>query len=387
MRILIVTDQYAPMVGGVPTVTRALATGLAERGHAVAVLAPSQDWRSGTGKDGGAVVRYLGSFPWPLYDGQRVAAPIGGIRGLLRTAPDVVHIHSPLMLGVLAQARARRMGIPVVYTNHYLPANVSTALRRRLRAFDDSFYAYVIGFSNRCGYVTAPSATALGLLRDRGLRAPSRVISNGVDAGTYSPGPADERLRRRYGLRRDRPLILSVGRLSPEKRIDLLIDAAARLTREAQVVIAGCGPQEAELRARAHQRGLDGRVTFLGFVPETELPSLYRLADIFAIASEAELQSLTTMDAMASGLPVVAADVYALAELVRHGISGFLFRRGRAAEMAAYLDALAGDPGLRRTMAAAGSRIIGAHERHCTLGEWESLYGLLARTENPVRQR
>lgn len=386
MRILIVTDQYAPMVGGVPTVTRALATGLAERGHAVAVLAPSQDWRSGTGKDGGAVVRYLGSFPWPLYDGQRVAAPIGGIRGLFATVPDVVHIHSPLMLGVLAQARARRMGIPVVYTNHYLPANVSTALRRRLHGFDDSFYAYVIGFSNRCGYVTAPSATALGLLRDRGLRAPSRVISNGVDAGTYSPGPADERLRRRYGLRRDRPLILSVGRLSPEKRIDLLIDAAARLTREAQVVIAGCGPQEAELRARAHQRGLAGRVTFLGFVPETELPSLYRLADIFAIASEAELQSLTTMDAMASGLPVVAADVYALAELVRHGISGFLFRRGRAAEMAAYLDALAGDPGLRRTMAAAGSRIIGAHERHCTLGEWESLYGLLARTENPVRQ-
>lgn len=72
---------------------------------------------------------------------------------------------------------------------------------------------------------------------------------------------------------------------------------------------------------------------------------------------------------------------------VCHGTSGFLFRRGCAAEMAAYLDALAGDPGLRRTMAAAGSRIIGAHERHGTLGEWESLYGLLARPENPVRQR
>jgi glycosyltransferase involved in cell wall biosynthesis len=387
MRVLIVSDQYPPMVGGVPTVTRALATGLAGRGHAVAVLAPSQDWRSGTGKDGGAVVRTLGSLPWPRHDGLRVAAPLGGLGGLLRAAPDVVHIHSPLTLGVLAQARARRLGIPVVYTNHYLPANVSTALHRRLRGFDDSFYAYVIGFSNRCGYVTAPSATALGLLRDHGLRAPSRVISNGVDARTHAPGPADEWLRHRYGLRRDRPLILSVGRLSPEKRIDLIIDAAARLTRDAQVVIAGRGPQEAQLRARARQRGLAGRVTFLGFVPEPELPGLYRLADIFAIASEAELQSLTTMDAMASGLPVVAADIYALTELVRHGISGFLFRRGCAAEMAAYLDALTGDPGLRRDMAAAGSRIIAAHERQCTLGEWESLYSLMARTENPVRRR
>jgi len=386
MRILIVTDQYAPMVGGVPTVTRSLATGLAERGHTVAVLAPSPDWRAWTGKDGRALVRYLGSFPWPPCEGIRVAAPVGGVRALFATVPDVVHIHSPLVLGVLAQARARRLGIPVIYTNHYLPANLGPALRRRPRAFDDSFYAYIIGFSNRCSYVTAPSATALALLRDRGLRAPSQVISNGVDAGTYSPGPADEQLRGRLGLRTDRPLILSVGRLSPEKRIDVLLDAAARLTCEAQVVIAGSGPQEAELRAMADRLGLTQRVAFLGLVPDRELPSLYRLADIFAIASEAELQSLTTMDAMATGLPVVAADAYALAELVRHGSNGFLFRRGRAAEMAAYLDVLTRDPAMRRRMAGTGSQLIGVHERHAVLKVWESLYGRLARTEHRGRK-
>jgi glycosyltransferase involved in cell wall biosynthesis len=317
----------------------------------------------------------------------RVAVPISGVRALFATVPDVVHIHSPLVLGVLAQIRARRLDVPVVYTNHYLPVNANPALGGGHRGFDDSFYAYVIGFSNRCSYVTAPSATALGLLRDRGLRAPSRVISNGVDAGTYSPGPADEQLRDRYGLRRDRPLILSVGRLSPEKRIDVLIAAAARLTHQAQVVIAGSGPQEADLRTMADQLGVARRVTFLGHVPAAELPSLYRLADIFAIASEAELQSLTTMDAMATGLPVVAADAYALTELVRHGSNGFLFRRGRADEMAAYLDALAGDPGMRRAMAAAGSRIIRPHERLAALRAWESLYGLLARTGRRGRPR
>ncbi len=244
---------------------------------------------------------------------------ISGVGALFAAVPDVVHIHSPLLLGVLAQMRARRLGVPVVYTNHYLPVNVNPARRRRPGAFDGSFYAYVIGFSNRCNYVTAPSATALGLLREHGLRIPSMVISNGVDAGTYSPGPADERLRDRYGLRRDRPLILSVGRLSAEKRIDVLIGAAARLTREAQIVIAGSGPQEAEL--------------------------------------------------------------------VRHGRSGFLFRRGCAEEMAVYLDTLAGDPGLRRGMAAAGSRIVSAHGRHAALRAWESLYGLLARAGHRGRPR
>src|ERR1035437_4645522 len=122
----------------------------------------------------------------------------------------------------------------------------------------------------------APTATALRLLRGHGMRVPSRVISNGIDRQAYSPGPADERIRHRYGLLPGRPLILSVGRLSPEKRVDVLLDAAARLTGDPQVAIAGTGPDEGALRARAHQLGLSGRVRFLGFVPGQDLPGLYR---------------------------------------------------------------------------------------------------------------
>lgn len=387
MRILIVTDQYAPMVGGVPTVTRALAAGLADRGHAVAVMAPSRRVRGSDGVDGQVRVRCPGSLPWPPYPGMRLGSPIGGLRTLTAASPpDVVHIHCPLVLGAAALMRARRLAIPVVYTNHYLPVNVHPSLRRRPGAFDDSFYSYVLAFSNRCSYVTAPSATALQLLRDRGLRAPSRVISNGVDARTYSPGPAAEQLRQRHGLMRDRPIIMSVGRLSAEKRVDVLIDATARLTRQVQLVIVGAGPAEAGLRARASRLGLAAQVIFLGFVPDAELPALYRLADIFAIASEAELQSLTTLDAMATGLPVVAARACALPELVRHGHSGFVFRPGDADEMAVYLEMLAADPALRSGMAAAGRRLSCAHDRHAALAQWEHLYRFL-RTERPRRQQ
>jgi glycosyltransferase involved in cell wall biosynthesis len=382
MRIMVVTDQYAPMVGGVPSVTRALALGLARRGHRVALLVPSPGWRGTLDAEEEVSVLRRGSVPWPWYQGMRLALVPGaaGRRLITAFAPDVIHIHSPVTLGAGARAAARRLGIPVVYTNHYLPANVRPSRRRQPRALDALFYRYIVGFSNRCSHVTAPTATALRLLRDRGLRVPSRVISNGVDPAAYSPGPADERLRDRYGLPRGCPLILSVGRLSPEKRVDVLLDAAARLTRDAHVAIAGTGPDEAGLRARAGRLGLTGQVSFLGFVPGPDLPGLYRLADVFAIASEAELQSLTTMEAMATGLPVVAADRYALAELVRHGRNGFLASPGRSEEFAACLDILVSDPGLRAAMAAESLRVIGGHEDRHQLAEWESLYGLLAAT-------
>ncbi len=380
MRILLVTDQYFPMVGGVPSATRALASGLAQRGHAVTVLAPSPGPRSAAGLDGQARVCYLGSRSWPWYPDMRVARlPVRSVRHLVSaSAPDVVHIHAPLMLGVLARRQARRCGFPVVYTNHYLPSNVSTSPHGGPRLLDSAFYAWIVGFANRCSLATAPSATGLALLRDRGLAVASRVVSNGVDTRRYAPGPADQQLRQRYGVPAGWPAVLTVGRLSGEKCIEVLLGAAARLRRPARLLIAGTGPLDGRLRARAAALGLTGRVSFLGHVPDADLPGLYRLADVFAIASVAELQSLATMEAMASGLPVVAADALALAELVEHEGNGFLFERGDQAGMARYLDALLARPGLRRTMGRASLAIIRGHDRDLALAEWESVYATLA---------
>ena len=389
MRIMVVTDQYEPMVGGVPTVTRNLARGLAGRGHDVALVVPSPGWRGRLATAEQVSVTYRGSLRWPWYEGMRLGCLPASAAGKLMAsfAPDVAHIHSPVTLGVMARIGAGRRRVPVVYTNHYLPANVRASAAPRARALDALFYRHVVGFSNKCSYVTAPTATALGLLRERGLRVPSGVLSNGVDLDAYSPGLADVRIRHRYGLPAGRPLILSVGRLSPEKRTDVLLEAVARLGPDTQIAIAiaGAGPDEARLRSQAQRLGLARKVLFLGFVPGPDLPGLYRLADVFAIASEAELQSLTTMEAMATGLPVVAVDAYALSELVRHGHNGFLARPGHAAEVAAYLDQLCSDPCLRARMSAASLRIISGHEQHRWLAEWESLYRILASTGTGAR--
>jgi len=427
---MIVTDQYEPMVGGVPTVTRELARGLAERGHAVQVLAPSTTGRSATA-GGRLTVARRASVRWPWYEDQRLGflgrAAAGELIGGF--GPDVVHIHSPLTLGAAARSAARRRRVPVVYTNHYLPANVhptadradraearrrpaapgdpvvgSTAPATRVAAatrataaavggaagalFDAGFYGYLTGFANRCDRVTAPTATALLLLREHGLRAPSQVVSNGIDLEAYSPGTADESLRRRYALPAGRPLILSVGRLSPEKRADVLIEAvAAQDEADTVLALAGSGPDEGRLRDLAARRGVAERVRFLGFIPGTDLPGLYRLADLFAIASEAELQSLVTMEAMASGLPVVAVNAGALSELVHSGENGFLARPGRAADLAGSFDLLCRDSQLRARMSMSGLRIIADHDRHRLLARWESIYGALAARGTPPEEK
>jgi glycosyltransferase involved in cell wall biosynthesis len=400
LRVLIVTDQYEPMVGGVPTVTRDLAAGLSGRGHAVAVVAPSatrQGHRAG-GVPGEVAVDFRGSVPWPWYAGQRLGVLPSAQAGELISAfePDVVHLHSPLTLGAAARPAARRRHVPVVYTNHYLPLNVWPAAARSgkaadaargpaSRARDAAFYAYVTGFANRCDLVTAPTATALRLLRDHGLRAPSQAVSNGVDLDRFSPGPPDEALRSKYALPAGRPLVLSVGRLSPEKRADVLIAAVARLPSgddEGPVlVIAGTGPDLGRLRSLARHYGVADRVLFAGFVADDDLPGLYRLADVFAIASQAELQSLVTLAAMASGLPVVAVDAGALAELVHTGENGFLARPGHARKIADSLDLLCRDADLRTRMSKASSRIIAGHDGHRLLTRWESIYRALASPE------
>lgn len=392
---MIVTDQYEPMVGGVPTVTKDLARGLAGRGHAVAVIAPSETRRGDHVVDGpgaGIAVDYRGAVAWPWYEGQRLGMLSPARAGDLISAfaPDVVHVHSPLTLGVAASAAARRRHVPVVYTNHYLPLNVWPGSVRTpeggggaaSRVRDAAFYAFLGRFANRCDLVTAPTVTALRLLRGHGLRAPSEAVSNGVDLERFAPGPPDESLRSRYGLPAGRPVVLSVGRLSPEKRADVLIAAVARIggsdTERPVLVLAGAGPDEQRLRSLARHYGAADRVVFTGFVPDADLLGLYRAADVFAIASQAELQSLVTMAAMASGLPVVAVDAGALAELVHASENGFLARPGCAAEIADCLDLLCRDAALRARMSQASTRIIAGHDRHRLLTRWESLYRSLA---------
>lgn len=383
MRIMIVTDQYPPMVGGVPTVTRGLAVDFANREHQVWVVAPSYGPRDVRRLEHRVRVYRFSSFAWPMYEELRIPfLPILPVRILLKKAdPDIIHVHSPAVLGNIAQLLAGGLRKPVIATNHYLPINMSRSLSSDPvigRHFNNVSYSYLVHFCNRCEYVTAPTQTALDLLYEHGLRAPARAISNGIDLKKYAPGPRDPHIRKQLGLPEDVPLAIHVNRLSEEKRNNVLLDAIPRMHTRAHIALVGTGPAEMELRAQAESLNITDRVSFLGYVRDAELLALRHTADLFVIPSEADLQSLSTMEAMACGLPVIAANAYALPELVHHGENGFLFQPGNSDELASQLDLLLSDDGLRHKMGEESLKIIAHHDRTQVLEEWETLYRRLS---------
>ncbi len=383
MRIMIVTDQYPPTVGGVPTVTHGLAHDFANRGHQVWVVAPSHGSRDVRRLEHKVRVYRFSSFQWPTYEALRIPfLPFVPIRSLLKKSdPHIIHIHSPVVLGNIAQILAGGLRKPVIVTNHYLPINISRSLTADpvlSKPFSEISYSYLVNFCNRCEYVTAPTSTALNLLYDHGLRAPAGVISNGIDLKKFTPGERSEQVLQRLGLPLDRPIVLHVNRLSDEKRIDVLLDAAAKMKSNGHIALVGAGPAEADLREQAERLNLGDRVSFLGFVRDADLLALRHSSDVFAIPSEAELQSLSTMEAMACGLPVVAANSYALPELVHHGENGYLFQPANSDELAGHIDKLLGDPALREQMGQKSLEIIAKHDRGQILDQWESLYRRLS---------
>ncbi|GHO89294.1 glycosyltransferase [Dictyobacter formicarum] len=384
MRIMIVTDQYPPMVGGVPNVTHGMAVDFIKRGHQVWVVAPSYGTRDIQRMEEGVYVSRFSSFEWPTYKDLRIPLlPFAPIHKLLKQIdPDIIHVHSPIVLGNIAHILAPSLHKPLIATNHYLPSNM---LGRAIltdpvlgKPLSSLIYSYLVYFYNRCAYVTSPTQTALDLLREHGLHAPSRAISNGIDLHRYTPGPADPETIHRLGLPEDRPLIIHVNRLSEEKRIDVLLDAMAKLKTPAHLALVSTGPAEDALRAQVERLQIQDRVSFLGFVRNADLIPLRRSVQLFVIPSEADLQSLAMMEAMACGLPVIAANSYALPELVHHNQNGFLFKPGNSDEMAAYMDQLLQDASLQERMGAESLNIVAAHDSSNVLDQWEELYTRLA---------
>jgi phosphatidylinositol alpha 1,6-mannosyltransferase len=383
MRIMIVTDQYPPMVGGVPTVTYNLGVDLANRGHQVSVIAPSYSARDVYRIDQKVHVYRFSSFECPTYKELRIPfLPLLPLRNLIKKIdPDIIHIHSPVVLGNIANIHAGGLRKPVIATNHYLPINMSRSLASEPfigKHFCNVSYSYLVHFCNRCQYVTAPTITALNLLYEHGLRVPARAISNGIDLQKFTPGGQDAQLLQRFGLPADRPLLLHVNRLSEEKRVDVLLDAVAKMKTDAHLALVSTGPAEADLRLQVKRLDIVNRVSFLGFVSDADLLVLRRSADLFVIPSEADLQSLSTMEAMACGLAVIAANAYALPELVHHEENGLLFEPGNSDELAQKIDLLLNDRDRRTRMGEQSLKIIAKHDRVKVLEQWEETYHQIA---------
>ncbi len=373
------TCNYRPLINGLSLAVERLAAGLRARGHRVLIFAP----RYPGARDAEPDCLRMPSLRVPTHHAYAIPLPWLGRRrrALLEARPAIVHAHHPFVVGPYAARLARRLGVPLVFTHHtlyehyghYVPAasGLAGALARRRAT----------RFAARADLVVAPSPGVARRLAADGVRAPILTIPMGVEAPP-TPGP-----EARAALRRDilggaaGPLLLTVGRVAREKNLEVLLRAFAFVADDAPGVVlclVGDGDDRARLARFAAALGVAGRVRFVGAVAPEAVGGYYGAADLFAFPSVSEAQGLVVLEALAHGLPVLAARSPAVEDLLTDGLTARL-AEPTPAGLATGLRELMASPGLRARLGRAGRAVAAAHPFDASVGRHEQAYRDLLR--------
>lgn len=371
LRVAMVTETFAPEVNGVAMTLGRLVAGLRRRGHAVQLVRPRQHADEAPSRDPRFEELLSSGLPIPNYPGLRFGLPAKGtlVRLWSRDRPDVVHVATEGPLGWSAVAAARKLKLPVssgfhtnfdAYSRHY-----------GVGWLKGSIAHYLKGFHNRTDLTLVPTRRMAEDLGREGYRN-VKVLSRGVDSALFHPSRRSDTLRARWRARPGDLVVACVGRLAPEKNIDLVLRsfAAIQATRpDARMLFVGGGPLALAL-AEQHPRHV-----FAGVRHGEDLAAHYASADLFLFPSLTETFGNATAEALASGLAVVAYDCAAAGDLVEDGVHGVLAPPG---DEDAYIDAavaVAGDPHRLATLRARAPEAVASLD-------WERIHDLFADTLN-----
>ena len=370
LRIAIFGESYLPYLSGVTVSTEALARGLGAAGHEVLLVVPrpAEGAQPGTAGAVGPDPRmaWLPSFqvPGPAPAGYRVPWPVPSAAHEMAVAfgPNIIHAQSPFTSGLMARRLAHRLGVPLVFTHHTRFGDYRHYLGPLAGPGSALMDAYLQRFWRGCAAVVAPGSELSSEIRDRlgaWQRTVVRTIPTGIEVAALAMLPAVDP-RTQAGWPADALVVATLGRLAPEKSVDLAVDAFAEVAAgevAIRLLMIGGGPSEGLLRERAAEPDLAGRVHLTGLRPRGEALSLAKGADLFLGASRTETQGLVLAEALAVGLPVVALAGPGVSDSVRDGVDGLIVPAEPAAErrtrLAAALRDLVNDPARRAAMAAA----------------------------------
>ena len=346
MKIGLFSDTYFPKTNGVATSVLMLKENLEANGHEVYVFTTTDPEMTGPEYN----VTRIPSIPFKK---QRLGVVISPalLRYVKSLSLDIIHTHTEFTLGCLGRIMAKRLRIPAVHTMHTI-YEYYTGYIIRAELFDPVFRTTIrkltAVFCNGADTVIVPSGKTEALIKEYGVRKDIRVIPTGIPldrfaAQNYDPNKTVT-IRSDLGIEEFNKILLSIGRVSHEKNLDmLLISLKEYLTSNplVRILIVGDGPARKDLEKLAKDLQIHEQIIFAGSRPWTDIHLYYRLGDVFIGASESETQGLTYIEAMASGCPVVAKEDRCLDDLLINGENGYFFND--AQRLSSAIEQLLGD--------------------------------------------
>jgi glycosyltransferase involved in cell wall biosynthesis len=393
MRVLIISHTYPPALNGQAVFTSNLAEGLARQGQQVRVLVPAID-RPAFEMRNGVEIQGVSAIDLRFIHKDlslALASRSQAERILQEFKPDLIHLQDPSPISQVCLQLAKQRHIPVLATHHpgpaiwapYLPGDKPVVSKLIVPLI----WFFFIHYLNKADRVCAPSQAAANMLATHGVKKPLKAITCGVRLEEFdTTAPEQPLLRKKFGLPPDKKLFVYVGRLDEEKKVEVLIGALPLLKDPASLlVVAGTGTRQKSLQDLAAALAVADRVIFLGNVQRAEIPDLYSACDIFVMPGDVESLSISTLEALASGKPVIAANAMALPEMVLDRKNGFLFRPGDSADLARKMDWMAAGAAGWAGMAAISRRIVQRHSFPATIQAYEALYRHMI--ENPPQEK
>lgn len=340
MKILMMTNTYAPVIGGLERSVQQFTEHYRRRGHRTVVVAPSFPGTPRREKD---VVRLPAVSRSKANFSIQVPAPGILSKALRGFRPDIVHSHHPFLMGSTALRVAYAGNLPLVFTHHTLFEHYTHLLPLDSPVTKRFVIRLAVGYANLCDAVFAPSRSVKDLLIRRGVRAPISVVPTGILLEQCRSGDG-LRARKAWGIPPEAFVVGHVGRLGVEKNLEFLARAVALFLRrhpKAHFLLVGTGPSQAGIQEVFRRWGAENRLHCPGTLQGRTLVNAYHAMDLFAFSSKSETQGLVILEAMAGGTPVVALSAPGIVDIVKDGLNGILLKRESVEEFAGALSRFA----------------------------------------------
>lgn len=334
MRVGLFTDTYIPFINGVSSSVFTLKCELEKNGHQVFIITTNPENNYIEFYDG--VLRLPGLLLKKLY-GYRLSWVYSGraMKYIKKMNLDIIHSHSEYGIGIFGKISASKLNVPLVYTYHTMYEDYTHYITKGHFDFFATRLVYRLSkyYGSTCTELISPSLKTKEALRRYGVEKFINVIPTGIDLNKFEPNHSTKEAilakRKELNIDEDTFVFIFLGRIAPEKNVGLILQGFQKLLRRAKrkvlLLIVGDGPAKMELELQAANLQIADKVIFTGKVMLDKVPIYYHIADVFACASVSETQGLTYIEAMASGLPVLACYDKNLDEILANGKTGYYF--------------------------------------------------------------